>query len=373
MGGKQVLVTGGAGFIGSHLVDRLVELGHRVRILDSLDPQVHRGGEVPAYLNPSAEFIKGDVRDPDVVRKAIRGVEVIFHEAAAVGVGQSQYRIRHYVDVNTHGTANILDVLANKPNRVEKVIVAASMSSYGEGKALCPECGEVKPKLRGEARLKMGDWDVYCPYCGNRTSPLPTDEQTEREANSVYSLTKRDQEELVLLFGRTYGIPTVSLRYFNVFGPRQSLSNPYTGVVAIFISRLKNGRPPIIYEDGQQTRDFVSVHDVVEANILAMECDNQVPMALNIGSGKPQSILGIARTLAELLDCDIEPDVTGRYRKGDVRHCYADVSLASEKIGFVPKVSFKDGMRELIEWAIEEPAEDRFEIAAKELQAKGLI
>ncbi|NOZ55974.1 MAG: SDR family NAD(P)-dependent oxidoreductase, partial [Calditrichaeota bacterium] len=219
MGSRTVLVTGGAGFIGSHLVDRLVELGHRVRILDNLDPQVHPGGEKPAYLNPEAEFIFGDIRDTDTVRRALQGVEVVFHEAAAVGVGQSQYQIRRYVDVNTRGTANLLDVLANEPNSVEKIVVAASMSSYGEGKARCPECGVVKPSLRPESQMAAGHWEVRCPYCQTPTEPVPTDEHTERQVNSVYSLTKKDQEDLVLLFGRTYGVQAVALRYFNVFGP----------------------------------------------------------------------------------------------------------------------------------------------------------
>ena len=277
MGSRKVLVTGGAGFIGSHLVDRLVELGHTVRILDNLDPQVHPGGKKPDYLNPGAEFVAGDVRDRETVRRALQGVEVVFHEAAAVGVGQSQYRIQHYVDVNTRGTATLLDVLANEPNSVEKIVVAASMSSYGEGKARCPECGIVKPTLRPESQMAAGQWEVRCPYCQTPTEPVPTDERTPRQVNSVYSLTKKDQEDLVLLFGRTYGVQAVALRYFNVFGPRQSLSNPYTGVAAIFISRLKNGNRPVVYEDGQQTRDFVSVHDVVQANILAMEVDLPEP------------------------------------------------------------------------------------------------
>ena len=373
MGSRKVLVTGGAGFIGSHLVDRLVELGHTVRILDNLDPQVHPGGKKPDYLNPEAEFVAGDVRDRETVRRALQGVEVVFHEAAAVGVGQSQYRIQHYVDVNTRGTATLLDVLANEPNSVEKIVVAASMSSYGEGKARCPECGIVKPTLRPESQMAAGQWEVRCPYCQTPTEPVPTDERTPRQVNSVYSLTKKDQEDLVLLFGRTYGVQAVALRYFNVFGPRQSLSNPYTGVAAIFISRLKNGNRPVVYEDGQQTRDFVSVHDVVQANILAMEVDLPEPVGLNIGYGKPRSILGIARTLAELLNLDIEPEVTGRYRKGDVRHCYADISLARERLGYEPQISFADGMRELIAWAQDAPAEDKFELAARELEAKGLV
>jgi len=268
----KILVTGGAGFIGSHLVDALVERGHEVTIFDNLDPQVHPGGRPPRYLNPGAEFIRGDVRDKKALKAAIGEAEIIFHKASAVGVGQSQYQIEQYVTANTGGTATLLDILVNNDHKVRKLIVAASMSSYGEGAYTCTACGPCRPSLRPEEQMAKGAWEPVCPHCGVPVSPVPTPEEAALHCNSIYALTKKDQEEMCLLIGKTYGIPVVSLRYFNVYGPRQSLSNPYTGVAAIFMSRIKNDRAPVIYEDGLQTRDFVSIEDVVRANLLAMEC-----------------------------------------------------------------------------------------------------
>jgi dTDP-L-rhamnose 4-epimerase len=369
----KVLVTGGAGFIGSFIVDGLVEKGHDVVILDNLDKQVHPTGEPPAWLNKKAEFIRGDVRNKEDVKRAMDGVEILFHEGAAVGVGQSMYELNYYVDVNTGGTANILEFLANEEHSVKKMMVAASMSEYGEGLYACEKCGPVEPSLRTEAQMAKGDFEQHCPSCSAELTPVPTPETKHLDCNSVYALTKKDQEELVLMMGKAYGIKAVALRYFNVFGPRQSLSNPYTGVAAIFMSRIKNGNRPVIYEDGLQSRDFVSVRDIARANILAMEKSAADYEVFNVGTGNPLSIKQVAEKLAELQDSDIKPEITSKFRKGDVRHCFADISKIKSKLGYSPSVLFEDGMREIIEWSQGVKAIDKFEQAAQELKKKGLI
>ena len=369
---RKILVTGGAGFIGSYIVDRLVDEGHEVVILDNLDPQVHPEGQKPAYLNAEAKFIEGDVRDKETIKQALEGVEVVFHEAGAVGVGQSMYQIEHYVDVNTMGTAKLLDFLVNNETGVKKVVVAASMSSYGEGLYECTTCGPCRPHLRSEGQMAEGGWEPRCPSCGTPASPIPTPEEAALHCNSIYAITKKDQEEMCLLIGKTYGIPVVSLRYFNVYGPRQSLSNPYTGVAAIFMSRIKNDRPPVVYEDGLQTRDFVSVEDVVEANLLAMERSEADGQIFNVGTGRALTIRGVAEILAEAYGKSIRPDVTEKFRKGDVRHCYADNSKIRKLLGFSPRIDFEKGMEALISWSQTVEAVDYFEQAKAELEAKGL-
>ncbi|MDD5557798.1 MAG: NAD-dependent epimerase/dehydratase family protein [bacterium] len=369
----NILVTGGAGFIGSFLVDRMIRDGHRVRIFDNLDPQVHRGGRPPAHLNPGAEFVRGDVRDIDALGRALDGIEVVSHHAAAVGVGQSQYEIKHYVDVNIGGTANLLHLLANRPHRVRKLVVAASMSSYGEGPCDCAACGRVRPPLRGEEQLGRREWECRCPSCGGALTPVPIVEEDERRVNSIYAITKMVQEEMCLNIGRTYAVPTVALRYFNVYGPRQSLSNPYTGVAAIFMSRIKNGRPPVIFEDGLQSRDFISVHDIVEANMLALARPEADGGAFNVASGRPTTVLGIAETINRLCGAAIAPEITMQFRKGDVRHCIADTSRIERAIGFRARVAFEDGMRELIRWSETAEAVDLVDKATAELRAKGIV
>jgi dTDP-L-rhamnose 4-epimerase len=367
----KILVTGGAGFIGSHIVDELIKDGHYVRIFDNLEPQVHT--QVPAYLNKDAEFVRGDVRDAPSLEAAIKDIEVIFHEAAMVGVGQSQYQIVKYVDVNTHGTAKLLELLANREHDVQKLIVASSMSIYGEGAHLCDDCGIIYPSLRSERQLRMQDWVVKCPNCGKDAKMAPTKEIKPLQPTSIYAISKKDQEEMSLAIGRSYGIPTVALRYFNAFGPRQSLSNPYTGVCAIFSARIKNDNAPLIFEDGLQSRDFISVHDIARANILAMESSNADYEVFNVGTGKPTSILDIAQALAKLYHKDIRPEITGKYRAGDIRHCFADISKIKDKLGFQPKVSFKDGIEELVAWGAKEDAIDGFEDAYMELLKRGLV
>ncbi len=373
MASERILVTGGAGFIGSFLVDLLVERGEKVTILDSLDPQVHPHGK-PEHLNPHAEFIHGNILDRDLLQSLVFRSDVIYHLASAVGVGQSQYRIDHYVDTNTHGTARLLDILVNEKNPVRKIIVAASMTSYGEGLYEAPSTGEhVRPGLRPVEQMERADWEPRHPRTGESLRPIPTPETEPYDGNTIYAMTKTHQEAMTLMIGKTYSIPAVATRFFNVYGPRQSLSNPYTGVTAIFLSRLKNNQRPVVYEDGNQTRDFISVHDVVEVLALIKDSPAVDYQSLNVGCGNPIGIAEIGWMLARLCGKDIEPDIQGEFRKGDVRHCFADTSKIQRLLGWLPKVTFEEGLRELVEWSSQIVAEDRFEAATSELRAKGLL
>lgn len=368
---QKVLVTGGAGFIGSFLVDALIEKGFEVIIFDNLTSQVHNGRK-PKYLNKEAKFIRGDVRDYNAMKRVIQQSDAIYHLAAAVGVGQSNYQIKEYVDTNIGGTANLSDILVNQKHHVKKVVVASSMTGFGEGSYKCKKCGVVRPAVRGEKQLKKRDWNLYCPKCSSIVNPAPTDESAQEFPSSIYAITKKAQWDLLLLIGSLYKIPTVALKFFNVYGPRQSLSNPYTGVTAIFISRLKNNKEAIVYEDGKQSRDFVSVHDVVEALILALESKEANYQSFNIGSGIPTSILEIANNLAKFLDKERLVNISGEYRKNDLRHCYADIRKARKVLNWKPRVTLQAGLKELIEWSIGEQAIDKFSSAEKELKDKGL-
>ena len=371
---SKVLVTGGAGFVGSHLVDRLVAEGYDVTVVDNLTEQVH--DDEPAYLNDDAEYVWGDVRDRELMTDLLRETDVLNHQASAVGVGQSMYQIEKYVDVNTMGTARILDIVVNEGVDLEKMVVASSMSIYGEGAYRCPEDGSVHyPSLRSEAQMAAGNWEQHVPECDEPLEPIPTSESKPRESTSVYAISKKDQEELSLSVGRAYDIPTVALRYFNIYGSRQSLDNPYTGVCAIFSSRIKNGNPPLIFEDGEQTRDFIHVSDVARANVAAIERDTASDVAVNVGTGSPTSIREVAETLIELYGKGDELDarIADDFRQGDIRHCYADTSLAEEVLDFEPRVGFREGMERLVEWGREQEATDRFEEAHAELEAKGLV
>jgi dTDP-L-rhamnose 4-epimerase len=367
----RVLVTGGAGFIGSHLVDALVAAGHRVRVLDSLDPQVHGPGATrPAHLHPKAELIVGDVRDRAAVARALEGAEVVFHEAAAVGVGQSMYQIEHYVSVNAVGAAVLLEGIVEKRAQLRKVVVASSMSLYGEGAYRAPDGRVVHPPLRTEAELAARRFELE--ENGAELVPIGTPEEKPLQPTSIYAITKRDHEEMFLAVGAAYGIPVTALRYFNVYGPRQALSNPYTGVVAIFSSRLLNRRPPLVYEDGRQTRDFVHVSDIVQANLLALEKSAADGRVYNVGTGRATSVLEVAETLSELLDYGDPPEVLGKYRAGDIRHCVADISRIERELGYRPRVTFADGLRELLAWLRTQSAEDAVDAASRELAARGL-
>jgi dTDP-L-rhamnose 4-epimerase len=370
---RKILVTGGAGFVGSHLVDALLARGHHVRVLDNLDPQVHgRTGRPRGHLNADAEFLHADVRDLDAVRRALDGVDVVFHEAAAVGVGQSMYRIREYVEVNSLGGANLLQAIVDRKSRVERMIVASSMSIYGEGAYRCPACGPVHPPLRPKAQLKARRWELDCPRCGAETAAVPTGEDKPLIPTSIYAVTKRDHEEMFVACGQAYGIPTIALRYFNIYGPRQSLSNPYTGAAAIFSSRLLNGNPPLVFEDGCQTRDFVHVSDIVAANLLALESSRTGCDVFNVGTGRPLSILRLVQLIREELGQGPEEQVLHKFREGDIRHCYADVSRIRAALGYIPRVALEDGVRELVAWVREEEAVDLVERAARELEERGL-
>lgn len=368
---KNILVTGGAGFIGSFLVDRLIDDGYNVRILDNLEDQVHQGKK-PTYFNKNAKFIKGDVRDYDIFKKAIKNIDAVYHLAAAVGVAQSNYEIKKYTDTNVGGITNLLDILVNGKHQVKKIIGISSMTGYGEGNYKCVKCGIVRPPLRDEEQLKKKDWNLYCPNCGQVIRSISTDENALDFPNSIYGLSKKVQQDMLLLLSKMYNIPSVVLRGFNVYGPRQSLSNPYTGVTAIFISRLKNNQPCIVYEDGLQTRDFVSVHDIVEAFVLSLENDKANYQMFNIGSGYGTTILEIAQTLSKLLGKSNLIRVNQDYRKNDIRHCFADILKAKKLLGWKPKITLEEGLKELIEWSEKEKADDRFTQAQKELQRKGL-
>lgn len=369
----SILVTGGAGFVGSHLVDALIERGHRVRVYDTLTAQVHGPARrLPDYFNPQAEFIQGDLLRTDALRQAIQDVDVIYHQAAVVGVGQSMYEVRHYVEKNTLGTANLLQLLVSETHHVRKLIVASSMSIYGEGIYRCAADGIVYPRLRTNDQLAEHAWEMNCPECGRPVEPLPTDETKPLYPTSIYAITKRDHEEMCLSIGRAYNIPTVALRYFNIYGTRQSVSNPYTGVVAIFASRLLNGNPPIVFEDGRQSRDFVHVSDIVQANLLALDNPAADYEILNVGTGTPTTVLDVATGLAAGLGVEPGVEILHRYREGDIRHCYADISRIQARLGYQPRVPFDAGIRSMIDWLRTQNAVDGVDAATRELERRGL-
>ena len=367
----RVLITGGAGFIGSHVADVLLSAGYEVRLLDNLNNQVHgTSRRPPAYLNPEAELMIGDVTDPIAVGRALRGADMVLHLASAVGVGQSMYDIVSYVQTNEVGTAILLEALAKHP--VARLVVASSMSIYGEG--LCRNAAgqAVNPPERSIQQLRSGRWELEDEN-GRPLVPLPTPESKQPSLSSVYALNKYAQERLCLMIGKAYGIPTAALRFFNVYGPRQALSNPYTGVLAIFAARLLNGRSPMVFEDGLQRRDFVHVHDVANACRLALESQHDGEV-FNIGSGQSRSILSIASDLAELLNRrDLKPMITGKYRAGDIRHCFADVQKSGEQLKFMPAVDFARGLEELAEYLAGQIADDNVERATAELASRGLV
>ncbi|QKT04061.1 NAD-dependent epimerase/dehydratase family protein [Ectothiorhodospiraceae bacterium 2226] len=368
----HVLITGGAGFIGSHLADDLLARGYRVRVLDNLSPQVHGAdAHPPGYLNDDVELQIGDVRDPQAVRTALDGVDAVFHLAALVGVGQSMYQVADYLDVNTRGTGVLLEALIERP--IERLVVASSMSIYGEGQYLDPQGDPVPGAERQLDQLRVGQWELSAPDGSGSLRPIPTPEEKPPALSSVYALSKYDQERLCLMVGQAYGIPTAALRLFNVFGTRQALSNPYTGVLAIFASRLQNGNPPLIFEDGRQQRDFVHVSDVVQALRLALESAQAPGRVFNVGSGQHYTVAEVAERLARVLGReDVVPEITGEFRTGDIRHCFADIARARDLLGYSPRKSFDEGLAELAQWVEGEVAVDRVAQARAELKARGL-
>lgn len=367
---KTILITGGAGFIGSHLADDLLEAGHTVRVLDCLSPQVHPDGSRPAYLDLRVELQVGDVRDPAAVARALQGADVVYHFAAMVGVGQSMYQVADYTGVNDLGTAVLLEALIKHP--VERLVVASSMSIYGEGLYHGPAGDGVPAGERPRDRLERGDWEIR-DADGQALTPVPTPEGKQPALASIYALNKYVQERQCLLVGAAYGIPTTALRFFNVYGPRQALSNPYTGVLAIFGSRLLNGKRPLVFEDGRQMRDFVHVKDVTRACMLALDKPAAAGAAINVGSGQAIAIRDLGERIAATVGRpDLVPEITGRFRVGDIRHCFADIGKARALLGYAPRMDLGRGLAELADWLSGQIAIDRVEEAARELAMRGL-
>lgn len=370
----KVLITGGAGFIGSHLADLLLDSGYEVRALDNLDPQVHGIGQVkPDYLSPAVELFVGDVRNHLDVQQALEGCDILVHFAAAVGVGQSMYEIERYTSVNSIGAAVVLEEAVKVRHRLSRMLVASSMSIYGEGLYLCHSCGEFAPKLRSSKQLMERNWEVICPKCGESGKPIAVPETKPLHPTSIYAVNKRSHEEAFLAIGEAYSIPTTALRFFNVYGTRQALSNPYTGVGAIFASRLLNDHPPVIFEDGTQSRDFIHVKDVSRACLMALENLDSSGLVLNVGTGSPTTILQIAEAIALELGKPVDDIIVrNEFRAGDIRHCFADVSLCSNVLGFRAEIDFRDGVSDLCSWVATTTSSDLFDRATSELQQRGL-
>jgi dTDP-L-rhamnose 4-epimerase len=368
---QKILITGGAGFIGSHLANELLNHGYRIRVLDNLCPQVHGPDrKKPGYLSRDVELQVGDIRDPAAVKKALKDIDAVYHLVAVVGVGQSMYQIAEYTNVNNLGTAVLLEALLKQP--VQRLVVASSMSIYGEG-LYQDSAGRIRTAPdRDLNQIKGQEWEVRSAS-GEPLMPVPTPETKTPSLASVYALSKYDQEQMCLMIGRAYQIPTVALRFFNIFGPFQALSNPYTGVLAIFASRLLNNRPPLINEDGQQKRDFVSVYDVARACRLALETPDAAGHVFNVASGNQYTIRELGHRIARVLGKDIEPEITGKYRAGDIRHCFADITKAREILKFQPLVALEEGLEDLAAWLEGQIAYDRVSESRNELAARGLM
>jgi len=366
---KRALVTGGAGLIGSHVTDLLVREGWKVRVLDNLEPQTHRRGK-PAWINPKVEFTHSDIRDRETIAAALDKIDVVFHQAA---YGGYMPEISKYVHVNSLGTAQMLEVIREKNLPVQKVVVASSQAVYSEGAGICPKHQLVFPAVRPVEQLRKGDWEVHCPICGAITKSAPTPENAPVGGETVYGLTKVDQEKLVLLWGKQVGIPTVALRYSCTYGPRQSIFNPYTGVIAIFCTRLLNNLPPVLYEDGEQTRDFSFVEDIARANLLASETDQLDGMAVNVGSEKGVSIRKVAEIVSSALKIDIEPEARGEFRPGEMRHLTSDTKKI-RSTGYKPQVELEEGIQRYIDWIRSQTdIRDYFSEAEQILKSKGIV
>lgn len=367
--GRRALVTGGAGLIGSHVVDLLVREGWSVRILDNLEPNTHKRGR-PAWVNPNAEFMEGDLRDRGVMTSALQNIDVVFHEAA---YGGYMPEIAKYVHVNSLGTAQMLEIIREDKLSIRKIIVASSQAVYSEGAAECPQHGLVFPTVRPVEQLRVGDWAVHCPICGEVTKSVPTPENAPVGGETVYGLTKVDQEKLVLLWGKQSGVPTVALRYSCTFGPRQSIFNPYTGVIAIFCTRLLNDLPPVLYEDGEQTRDFSFVEDIARANLLAADTDKLDGFPVNVGSKKGVTIREVAEQISEALGIRIAPEAKGEFRPGEMRHLTSDTHRI-QAAGYKPQVDLATGIGCYLEWIRSQAdVKDYFSEAADILRNKGIV
>ena len=369
----KVLVTGGAGFVGSHLVDALLARGEEVRVLDNLDPLAHPSGKPPEHLAPEAELMVGDLRSAADVGAALADVDRVFHLGGIVGNGESMVNVRKAIDSNPGGTATLLEEVIARRDSIRRVVVASSMVVYGEGSYRCPEHGIVTPGLRPAAQLRERRWEPACPRCGGATTPEPVREDATLRPVSVYGISKRDTEELALVLGEAYGIEAVALRYLNIYGPRQALANPYTGVAAIFSARLLAGRAPRVFEDGGQIRDLVHVSDVVAATLAAMEAPGAPGHAFNVATGRRIRIAELAALLCERLAPELEPEITGEFRAGDIRHCFADTSLARELLGFEARTTFEEGLPELLEWVGAQAVDERGDEALEGLRRAGLV
>lgn len=375
---KNILITGGAGFIGSNVALKLIAKGYYVTVLDTLSKQIH--GENPEETSPlflsikdKVRFIKGSVTSREDWMEALEGQEAVIHLAAETGTGQSMYEIEKYVGTNIGGTALLLDILTNKKHNVKRVLVAESRAIYGEGKYHCHKCGDVYPTERNDEDMAKGDFECKCPKCGGPVELVATTEDSAIHPSSVYGIGKQVQGQLVHLVCRSIGIESVSFRYQNVYGPGQSLSNPYTGILSIFSTRIKNHNGINIFEDGKETRDFVYIDDVVDATILGLE----VPLAnghvFNVGTGVATDVLTVANTLCEKYGIKVPITVSGNYRLGDIRHNFADISNARQILGFEPKWSFSDGIEQFTKWVNEqEIQEDKYEASIEEMKKKGL-
>jgi len=366
---KRALVTGGAGLIGSHVADLLVREGWKVRLLDNLEPNTHKRGK-PAWINPKAEFVEGDLRDRETITAALADIDIVFHQAA---YGGYMPEISKYVHVNSLGTAQMLEVIREKNLPIKKIVVASSQAVYSEGAGNCPKHGLVFPAVRPVEQLRKGDWEVHCPTCGATTKSAPTPENAPVGGETVYGLTKVDQEKLVLLWGKQVCIPTVALRYSCTYGPRQSIFNPYTGVIAIFCTRLLNNLPPILYEDGEQTRDFSFVEDIARANLLAGETEKLDGSAVNVGSAEGTPIRKVAEILSQLLKIDIEPEARGEFRPGEMRHLTSDTTKV-RAAGYKPQVPLEEGIQRYIDWIrSQSDIRDYFSEAEQILKSKGIV
>jgi dTDP-L-rhamnose 4-epimerase len=367
--GKRALVTGGAGLIGSHLTDLLVREGWTVRVLDNLEPNTHKRGR-PSWINEKAEFIQGDLRDRETIAAALDKIDIVFHQAA---YGGYMPEIAKYVHVNSLGTAQMLEVIREKNLPIRKIVVASSQAVYSEGAGECPQHGLVFPEVRPVEQLRGGDWQVHCPICGAVTKSVPTPENAPVGGETVYGLTKVDQEKLVLLWGKQTGVPTVALRYSCTYGPRQSIFNPYTGVIAIFCTRLLNNSPPVLYEDGEQTRDFSFVEDIARANLLAAETDALDGLPVNVGSGRGVSIREIAKQISAVLKIDIAAEARGEFRPGEMRHLTSDITRIAAA-GYKPRVDLAEGISRYIDWIrTQSDIRDYFSAAETILRDKGIV
>ena len=366
---KRALVTGGAGLIGSHVTDLLVSEGWAVRVLDNLEPQTHRQGR-PPWISDKAEFRQGDLRDRATMHEALKDVDVVFHQAA---YGGYMPEMAKYVQVNSFGTAQMLEIIREENLPIRKIVVASSQAVYSEGAGICPKHGLVFPGVRPVEQLRRGDWSVHCPICGEPTTSAPTPESAPVGGETVYGLTKVDQEKLVLLWGKQVGTPTVALRYSCTYGPRQSIFNPYTGVIAIFCTRLLNNLPPILYEDGEQTRDFSFVEDIARANLLAAESDHLDGLPVNVGSGRGVPIREIAEQVSSALGIRIKPEARGEFRPGEMRHLTSDTKRA-QAAGYEPEVDLATGINRYLEWIRgQSDVRDYFSEAERVLRGKGIV